>query len=408
MTRRGLLSKLSSTILSYCAYAVAWAAFASSLDPSLPRGKLMQTASVVIAAAACVPTAFFFGTLATGISAGLSLACILFLAYAAGPNFGVVAPSLIPTILALALGFPAPAAAGSAAVALAALLAALGPHSAWGLALPGVNLVGALVLVSVGAVVFALGALLRAQDRRAGRLEAELERLDSAYHKVVHANLDFQTYALLVREEAMENERRRIAGEIHDIIGYTLTNLIMLIQAAQYGKGGPEATKEILQTARDHANEGLSEARRSLAALRAEDPGRPRGANLFLRLTSTFADVTGITVRTNFANLPTDLPHPTEKILYRVIQEGLTNAFRHGRASAVDVDFWRADGEVTVLIRDNGTTAASDERRDGDGIGLAGLRERVEELGGRLYAEKTVDGFVLKVRIPLGEIRDGS
>ncbi len=395
--------KVFPLLLALGCYAASWTAFVSGRGAEIDAAQRAQTGAVVAAAAILAFPAALLGPLGTGTAAALTLACLAFLANAAGPDVPVLATATAPVLLGLALAFPAPAALGAAVLVHAVVLAALRPHSAWGRELPGAGGAETAALLSIGALVAALGVALRVRERTVQRLRSELERMDGAFRKVADANLDFQTYALFAREEAMENERRRIAGEIHDIVGYTITNLVMLIQAALYNKGGPEATAKLLETARDHANESLQEARRTLATLRTEDAGRPRGANLFLRLTTTFAEVTGVQVRTDFANLPPELSLPTEKILYRVIQEGLTNAFRHGRATEVAVDFWKEDGNVSVRLRDNGASGESPLRDEPErsGIGLAGIRERVEELGGELEAGPVAGGFALRAKVPL-------
>jgi signal transduction histidine kinase len=396
-------------LVSLGAYGASWTAFSTGPGATLEAGKISQVAAVIFASAILTFPAILLGPLATGIACSLSLSCLAFLANAAGADLGVIAPASAPLSLALTLAFPAPAGlAGSAAVHLV-LLIALRPHSAWGVAIPGATVAQITAILASGALIATLGAALRSRERRLERLTAELERMDTAYRKVADANLDFQTFALFAREEAMENERKRIAGEIHDIIGYTLTNLIMLIQAAQYSKGGAEETTAILEKARAHADESLGEARRALAELRSRDADRPRGANLFLRLTQNFQDVTGVTVRTDFANLPPTLPRVLEKALYRVIQEGLTNAFRHGRANEVDVSFWCDGGAIKVRLRDDGAAVAPVGKSETEraGIGLAGLRDRIEELGGKLEAGPVPGGFALSASVPLTEDEDG-
>ena len=180
----------------------------------------------------------------------------------------------------------------------------------------------------------------------------------------------------------------------------------MLIQAAQIGKGDSEQTHAILEKARLHADESLREARQTLAALRTEAVERPRGANLFLKLTKTFQEVTGILINIDFANMPSELPAEVEKLLYRLIQEGLTNAFRHGKASEVHISFWYDRGNLTIRIRDNGRGETLEANEEGTlsserpGIGLAGLREQVEQRGGRFQAGAVMGGFLLEATLP--------
>ncbi len=395
-------------LVSLGCYAASWAAFRADRGAALESDKIAQVAAVYLAMAFLAFPAFLGSPLVTGVSAALSLSGLAFLANAAGPDLGVIGPAAAPLALALTLAFALPAGLALAGAVVVALLVALRPHSAWGEPVAGATAEEMMAIFASLSLVAALGAALRWRERRLALLAAELERLDSAYRKVADANIDFQTYALFAREEAMENERKRLAGEIHDIIGYSLTNLIMLIQAAQYSKGGIEETAGILEKARIHANESLAEARRALACLRSRDADRPRGANLFLRLTRNFQDVTGVTVHTSFGNIPPILPRVLEKALYRVIQEGLTNAFRHGRAKEVDVSFWRDGSLVHVRLRDDGS-AAPDGKNEAEraGIGLAGLRDRIAELGGELEAGPVPGGFALHASVPLTEDDDG-
>ncbi len=396
-------------LVSLGSYAASWAAFGAGPGAYMAGGKMAQVAAVYVALALLAFPAFLFTPLVAGIAAALSLSGLAFLANAAGADLGVIAPAAAPLALALTLAFALPVGLALAAAVDLALLFALRPHTAWGEPVAGATFAQMTAIFAWLALIAALGAALRWRERRLERISSELERLDSAYRKVADANIDFQTYALFAREEAMENERKRLAGEIHDIIGYSLTNLIMLIQAAQYSKGGIEETAVILEKARIHANESLAEARRALAELRSRDADRPRGANLFLRLTMNFQDVTGVAVHTSFGNIPPILPRVLEKALYRVIQEGLTNAFRHGRANEVDVSFWRDDSLIHVRLRDDGSAVApvgkSEEERAG--IGLAGLRDRIAELGGELEAGPVPGGFALQASVPLTEDDDG-
>ncbi|HON14715.1 MAG TPA: histidine kinase, partial [Treponema sp.] len=274
---------------------------------------------------------------------------LLFIALGIGPDFTLLIPVQIPLLVAVTLQLQTIQAIFWILFSDGTILAALQPHKSWGEPVNAGTLYQGLLYAALTAIVSALFLLLKNQSNRLTALQAAVERLDRAYQKVVDANLDFQTYALFAREEAMEKERRRLAGELHDIIGYSLTNVIMLIQAAQIGKGDSEQTHAILEKARLHADESLREARQTLAALRTEAVERPRGANLFLKLTKTFQEVTGILINIDFANMPSELPAEVEKLLYRLIQEGLTNAFRHGKASEVHISFWYDRGNLTII-----------------------------------------------------------
>lgn len=123
---------------------------------------------------------------------------------------------------------------------------------------------------------------------------------------------------------------------------------------------------------------------------------------LFLKLVENFQEVTGIQVNLELTTLSEGLSPREEKTLYRVIQEGMTNAFRHGQADAIRIILGEEPAAYECVIRDNGCGAAKVE----EGIGLKGMRERVEALGGSLTARPTKAGFILRCRLPKGESRD--
>lgn len=391
-------------------YAGSWVAFRSGPAAGMPAVQAVQVAAVIGFQAAATFAGFLAGPSVAGAAAALDLAALSFVSNAAGADPGTLAFAAAPAVLLLGLSYSAAAAIPAALLFCGVLGSTFGGHSAWGRPVPAATPGQAAAILSVAALAAAFGIAFRAREDRLERLEADLERMDAAYRKVADANLDFQTVALFAREEAMERERRRLAGEVHDIVGYTLTNLIMLIQAALYAKGGEEAMRGILRTARDHADEGLGEARRALAALRERNAERPRGANLFLRLARTFQDVTGVEVNVDFGNMPPVLSSKREKAVYRLMQEGLTNAFRHGKAKRIDVGFWREGDLLRVRLRDDGNAPEPDDGRDGrggrEGIGLAGLRERLADLGGTLEARRVNGGFALDAEVPLGGDED--
>ncbi len=83
----------------------------------------------------------------------------------------------------------------------------------------------------------------------------------------------------------------------------------------------------------------------------------------------------------------------------RIVQEGLTNAFRHGKATRVRINLWQTEGEILVSVLDNGRGIAPGTSVT-DGIGLAGMRERLAEYGGEIRLGPVVDGFELAATIP--------
>jgi two-component system sensor histidine kinase UhpB len=184
------------------------------------------------------------------------------------------------------------------------------------------------------------------------------------------------TTARVVR--AQEEERQRIAQELHDEIGQLLTAVLLGLRRA-IDESPPELAGQ-LEDVRDTARRSLEEVRRISQRLRPgvlDDLGL-RGA--LMGLTAEFAARTGIVVDRVFgAGLPA-LSAESELVVYRIAQEALTNVARHAHAHHVEVALSRRGEHVALRVRDDGVglpVAA-------DGAGLAGMRERAQLVGGTL------------------------
>jgi signal transduction histidine kinase len=100
-------------------------------------------------------------------------------------------------------------------------------------------------------------------------------------------------------------------------------------------------------------------------------------------------------------NLPWSYGRKLDGVLFRIVQEGLTNAFRHGKATRVRINLWQTEGEILLSILDNGRGIVPGTDVT-DGIGLAGMRERLSEYGGEIRLGPVEDGFELAATIPYG------
>jgi signal transduction histidine kinase len=119
-----------------------------------------------------------------------------------------------------------------------------------------------------------------------------------------------------------------------------------------------EKASQILQQLIGLAKEGVKDTRQALRELRAIEESAPVGLKAIYHLAKVFEEVTGVRVDVDFGNLPWIFHKELEQALYRMIQEGLTNAFRHGKASEISIRFWIFNSELIVRIYDNGQGAA--------------------------------------------------
>jgi len=251
-----------------------------------------------------------------------------------------------------------------------------------------------IILSIEGFVIFRirrLSRVARAQDD-------SIQRLNTSITNLLDANLDFQTYAAEIGVKSTIEERKRLTREVHDIVGYTLINLRMMLEAAfELTPEGNDRLKDLLERAREQAKSGLMETRSALRNFRAIDSTPLDGANRIQRLTKSFSQATGISVDVSYGNTPSSFGQEIDGTVVRIIQESMTNAFRHGKATEIQVGLWNSDGILSVKIFDNGT--GSNEVKPG--IGLAGMMERIESLQGTLSAKSTEYGFVVNATVPL-------
>ncbi len=215
---------------------------------------------------------------------------------------------------------------------------------------------------------------------------------------LTNANLAFQDHAEYVESESATRERNRITRELHDVTAYALTNIAMTMNAAKVLLAeDPGELPQLFETTRQQAEDALQETRKTLYLLRSAEDRRQEGLHAFVHLARQFRQATGVEVQINYGNLPFSLGREVDAMIYRLIQQGLTNAFRHGKADEVRVNLWRADDEIRVTISDNGS--GGEEMQEG--IGLQGMRERLDTVGGGIETRASPYGFVLRAMIPV-------
>ena len=202
---------------------------------------------------------------------------------------------------------------------------------------------------------------------------------------------------------AVAEERARIARELHDVVAHAVSVMVLQVGAVRHQLPAELAEdKEALQGVERTGRTALSEMRQLLAAIRPDGDVAELGPQPGLdRLEALVEDVTraGLPVDFHVDGDPVELPRGIELSAYRIVQEGLTNALKHARASLADVTVRYRPHQFEIEVRDNGRGASS---TDGLGHGLIGVRERVKIYGGEMTAGATGGGgFVLNTRFPI-------
>lgn len=199
---------------------------------------------------------------------------------------------------------------------------------------------------------------------------------------------------------AVTEERLRIARDMHDTVAHSLSLIAMKASVARHVAAvRPEESLTAMEVIETASREALVEMRRAVGLLRAdEDPITPSGSGHDLRALAEQAEQSGVRVTLTLIGELT-APVQVRLVVYRVVQEALTNVIRHAKATRCTVDVEAGADSVTVRIADNGTDAAA--AYGGPGHGLRGMRERVAAYGGSLEAgPQTTGGFVVAARLP--------
>jgi signal transduction histidine kinase len=191
-----------------------------------------------------------------------------------------------------------------------------------------------------------------------------------------------------------EDDRRRIARDLHDGAGQALTAARLRLLALR--RGGDAAAVEAIAA---HLDEALDEIRRSTSALLPPALVELGLAGAVERHCRSFGEAAGLTVECELSSVP-ELPAPIEVACYRIIQEALSNTARHAGATHAWVKLGASGGQLRLEIRDDGV--GLDDARSG--AGLDSIRERARLIGGRIeWAGPGAPGARLEVRVPLLE-----
>jgi len=204
------------------------------------------------------------------------------------------------------------------------------------------------------------------------------------------------------RRRAVEEERTRIARELHDVVGHALG--VIFLQAdggRRVLEAEPAETERALLTIERTGREALQEMRRLVDMLRASDEQLallPQPGLAQLEALAAQVRDAGLPVEVLVRGDPRPLPPGVDLSAYRIAQEGLTNVLKHaGRAHATVTVIYR-DGEVDVEVADDGRGQTSG---NGTGHGLTGIRERVSMFGGEVEAgPRSEGGYVIRARLP--------
>ena len=268
----------------------------------------------------------------------------------------------------------------------------------------------AVVLAATGLIVyhdptheqaeFVFAPLLFAIGWLAGyALRERAEQAEAAEARAAQAEREREAAARI----AVAEERARIARELHDIVAHAVSVMVLQVGAVRHRLPGElDEDREALSGVERAGRTALTQMRRLLAAMRDDGEEAELAPQPGLDGLESLADEVGragLPVRLHVEGERLPLPRGIDLSAYRIVQEGLTNALKHARATAADVTIRYRPDEIELEVRDDGVgTAAS----DGLGHGLVGIRERVKIYGGEMSAgTANGGGFVIRTRLPV-------
>jgi signal transduction histidine kinase len=215
-----------------------------------------------------------------------------------------------------------------------------------------------------------------------------------------------QAIAGTLAEHTARGERARIARELHDVVAHHISMIAVQAETARLTTPGmPAAGAQRLSEIGDTARAGLTEMRRLLGVLRedaqaeAADRHPQPGLGQLPGLVDEARESSGAACRLIISGPPVTVEPGVGLAAYRIVQEALTNARRHAPGAAVDVEVRYGDGDLRLIIRDNGPGPR--RTAPAGGHGLLGMRERAAAVRGELRAgAATVGGFLVEARLP--------
>lgn len=301
------------------------------------------------------------------------------------PVTGIVAQCLLLVVLSLRHQWYWVAGAWSAGALLTLLASVLVPTR-----VPGA-LANGVVLVSVTAALAMLGVLERLWRKGAARAQQAEE---------------------LSAEEAQRRrdleERNRIARELHDVVAHSMSVINVQATTAQYRKPGIDASvQQEFDDIAKASRQALSEMRSLLAVLRSDDAA-PTAPVLTMKDVPELVESARASGATITDSIETDAPTTVGPTTYRIVQEALSNALRHAPGAEIAVTAVLREDRTALLVEVVNTAPdGSATPSPGSGLGLAGIRERVNALGGTVEVGPTADGgFRLAATLPVDDDQD--
>ena len=257
------------------------------------------------------------------------------------------------------------------------------------------------ILTSLNHVLFIvfMSFSLQKQVKEKQKIEKLYIKLIDTTRELSIANKKLEDYAKKSEEMAKIQERNRLAREIHDTIGHSLTGIVTGLDACKTIIDiDLSATKSQIAKIAELARKGLIDIRRSVKALRPDSLERYSLVSAIKKMVTDISDLSDIKIDLSIEGQFENMNADEEDTIFRTVQEGITNAIRHGKAKNIDISIKNLDEIILLIIKDDGLGQDSIY----EGFGLKHIRERIQMLTGEVefFSEKN-KGFTINAVLPV-------
>ena len=226
------------------------------------------------------------------------------------------------------------------------------------------------------------------------------DELRISEEQLKQAKEELELYASSMAELAVLKERNRISRDIHDSVGHAISTAMIQLNAIEViAKKEKSSVAPLAANLRDFLKDGLQEVRIAIAQLKPSEYKTYQELYRIEELIQNFEKLSGINVRLTISKNKWELSQKLGLTLYRIIQEALSNALRHGQATEVRLVLNFAPENLILTIDNNGRGCESIKK----GVGLTSMTERISEMNGKLTFFPAQTGFKIQVILPKGK-----
>ncbi|MBL4936519.1 sensor histidine kinase [Clostridium sp. YIM B02515] len=248
------------------------------------------------------------------------------------------------------------------------------------------------------AAIGALGIYIKEERERKHEAQKLYDKLRISEEELKKAKENLERYASTIEELTLLRERNRISREIHDSVGHSLSTMIIQLSAIEKiadsdGKSASEMAKNLSAFAKD----ALKSVRAAVRALVPTEFEKYQGILAIEEMIKNFKKLTEVEVIFVLSKERWELNSDQSFVLYRIVQEFLTNSVRHGKADKININLNFYKDSLYMRLKDNG--AGCDDIVEG--VGLKSIKERAESIGGAVkYLSSKEKGFELNLNLP--------